>query len=144
MIPDRASVVRYRLERAQESLAEAHLLLDAGHTNTFVNRLYYACFYAASAALLAKDKVATSHGRLRSLVHQHLVKPGLLSVDMGRFYDTLFDNRQKGDYADFVRFDAHEVQGWFERATELVQHLRAVAEELLTSEPQPPAPTPDP
>jgi uncharacterized protein (UPF0332 family) len=104
-----------------------------------VNRLSYASFYAASAALLVKDKVATSHGGLRSLLHQHLVKPGLLSVEMGRIYDTLFDNRQKGDYADFVRFDVHEVRGWLARAAALVQHLSAQTEELLTSEPQLPA-----
>ena len=131
MIPERASVVRYRLERAQESLAEARLLLASGHANTAVNRLYYACFYGASAALLAQDFVATTHGGLRTMVHQHLVKPGLLPLDMGRFYDTLFDNRQKGDYADLVRFDARNVQGWLDRAVESIRHLTAVTERLL-------------
>ncbi len=124
-------VVRYRLERAQESLAEARILLDAGHMNTFVNRLYYACFYAASAALLAEDLVATTHRGLRTLIHQHLVKPGRLSMDMGRFYDTLFDNRQKGDYADLVRFDVGEVRQWMDRAAELVGRLTALTEGLL-------------
>jgi uncharacterized protein (UPF0332 family) len=30
----------YRLERAHESLEEAKLLLQSGHANTFVNRIY--------------------------------------------------------------------------------------------------------
>jgi uncharacterized protein (UPF0332 family) len=40
------------LEKAEEALASAKLELNAGHTNFAVNRLYYACFYAATALLL--------------------------------------------------------------------------------------------
>ncbi|MCK4241264.1 MAG: hypothetical protein KAX30_06545 [Candidatus Atribacteria bacterium] len=36
------TLVLYRLNRADESLEEALILLKRGHTNTFVNRLYYA------------------------------------------------------------------------------------------------------
>lgn len=42
-------LVQYRLDRVREALAEAVLLLDSGHANTGVNRLYYACFCAVSA-----------------------------------------------------------------------------------------------
>jgi len=38
------TLIVYRLERAKESLREAQILLEEGHGNTFVNRLYYACF----------------------------------------------------------------------------------------------------
>jgi uncharacterized protein (UPF0332 family) len=41
------TLISYRLDRAQESLEEAKILLEHGHANTFVNRLSYACFYAA-------------------------------------------------------------------------------------------------
>ena len=75
--------------------------------------------------------MATTHRGLRTLLHQHLVKPGQLSVDMGQFYDTLFDNRQKGDYADLVRFDVGEVRQWTDRAAELVGRLTALTEGLL-------------
>ncbi len=30
--------------------------------------------------------------------------------------DMLFDNRQKGDYADLVRFDPEDVSGWYDEA----------------------------
>ena len=51
MTPEIRILVQYRLDRAREALAEAALLLDSGHANTGVNRLYYACFYAVSALL---------------------------------------------------------------------------------------------
>jgi uncharacterized protein len=54
MTPETRILVQYRLDRAREALAEAVLLLDSGHANTGVNRLYYACFYAVSALLLTK------------------------------------------------------------------------------------------
>lgn len=38
-------LVNYRLERARESIEEAKILMERGHINTFINRLYYACFY---------------------------------------------------------------------------------------------------
>ena len=48
------TLILYRLERAKESLDEANILMERGHANTFVSRLYYACFYAVSALLLTK------------------------------------------------------------------------------------------
>lgn len=49
MKEERKTLVAYRLGRAHESLEEARILLERGYVNTFVNRLYYACFYATSA-----------------------------------------------------------------------------------------------
>ena len=43
---------KYRLEQAEEALSDAELLLKEARYRVTVNRLYYACFYAATAALL--------------------------------------------------------------------------------------------
>ncbi|MBI3302910.1 MAG: HEPN domain-containing protein [Deltaproteobacteria bacterium] len=44
-------LVRYRLQRARETLEDARILANASRWNPCVNRLYYACFYAVSAGL---------------------------------------------------------------------------------------------
>jgi HEPN domain. len=44
MTKETTLLILYRLERAHEALKEADILLEQGHTNTYVNRLYYACF----------------------------------------------------------------------------------------------------
>jgi hypothetical protein len=80
-------------------------MLQSGHANTFVNRLYYACFYAVSALLLTKGLSAVRHSGVRVLFHQNIVRPGLLSITQGQIYDKFFDNRQRGDYADLTYFD---------------------------------------
>ena len=114
------TLVRYRLGRAKEALEEAALLLERGYTNTCVNRLYYACFYAVSALLLARGLSSARHSGIRALFHQHIVKPGMINVPLGQMYDRLFDNRQKGDYADLVRFALNDVQPWIEEARTFV------------------------
>ena len=114
-------LVMYRLERARESLEEANILLERGHGNAFVNRLYYACFYAVSALLLTRGLSSAKHSSIRSLFHQNFVKPGKVDPELGHLYDKLFDNRQKGDYADLVRFDPNEVRDWYDEAREFVE-----------------------
>lgn len=120
------TLVDYRLERARETLDEALLLLNSGHANTYVNRLYYACFYAVSAYLLLSGKSSAKHSGVRALFHQEVVKSGLVSQELGQLYDRLYDNRQKADYADLVLFNLAEVQGWFEETADFVKKIVAL------------------
>lgn len=50
----RLELMRYRMERANETMEEVDILAERGHYNAAVNRLYYACFYATQALLLKK------------------------------------------------------------------------------------------
>jgi len=113
------TLILYRLERARESIDEASILLERGHVNTFVNRLYYACFYAVSALLLTSGLSSAKHSGVRSLFHQNFVKSGIVAIELGQFYSRLFDSRQKGDYADLVWFDIEEVRSWFDEHSAL-------------------------
>lgn len=126
MSDDVQTLVRYRLERAFETLDEAKLLLSEGHTNTFVNRLYYSCFYGVSAFLLLRGKSSAKHSGIRSFFHQELVRPGLVDRELGPLYDRLFDNRQKADYADMVRFSKVEVAPWLEETSAFLHSLAAI------------------
>ena len=54
----RKALVQYRLERADETITESEILSREAHYNAAVNRLYYACFYATSALLVANLKYA--------------------------------------------------------------------------------------
>ena len=42
--PSRKALIGYRLQRADESVAEAELLARENHYNAAFNRMYYACF----------------------------------------------------------------------------------------------------
>ena len=133
MTPETRMLVQYRLDRAREALAEASLLFDSGHATTGVNRLYYACFYAVSALLLTKGLTATSHSGLRTLFHQHLIRPGLLPLGQGPFYDRLFDQRQRSDYADLVHFGVDEVRAWSVEAQAFVDAVAVLIQQALAA-----------
>ena len=123
MTPEKHTLVGYRLERARQTLEEAKLLLDAGHANACVNRLYYACFYAVSALLLTQNISTSKHTHVRASLHRDYVKPGLVPKNMGDHYNLLFDSRQKGDYEDLVVFEAEDVQSWLEPTKSFIDHI---------------------
>ncbi len=120
--------VRYWLEKARECLASADDEARSGRLAFAVNRCYYAAFYAASAALLARGQRFVKHSGVRAAVHRDLVKPGLLSADWGRFYDRLFHDRQQGDYIEFVSFEPGEVGKTVEGTSGLVRALEDLVE----------------
>ena len=130
MTKEERALVAYRMERAREPIDEAKILFDAGHFNSYVNRLYYACFYAVSALLFTKDISTSKHGYLRSLMHREFVKTGLIHKELGKHFDLLFNNRQKGDYADFARFKADDVSGWLEGTKKFISHVETLLREL--------------
>ncbi len=125
------TLIKYRLDRAYESLEEAKILLEKGHTNTFVNRLYYGCFYAVSALLLTRGLSSSKHSGIRSLFHKTFVKTGVAKVELGQVYDKLFDTRQKGDYTDFVQFEVKEVSNWYEEAKEFVETIEKLVKKEM-------------
>jgi uncharacterized protein (UPF0332 family) len=123
MTDEERSLVQYRLQRAREAIDEAELLFQTGHLHTYVNRLYYACFYVVSALLLAKGLSASKHSHLRALLHKEFVRPGVIPVRYGQFFDLLFNNRQKGDYSDLVVFQPEQVKEWLPQTREFVEYI---------------------
>ena len=74
----REELSKYRLERAKESLEESTLLSESGHWNTTANRLYYACFYAASAYLIINNYQASTHSGIKTAFNKELIKSNKL------------------------------------------------------------------
>jgi uncharacterized protein (UPF0332 family) len=84
-----------------------------------------------SALLLTKGLRSAKHSGIRSLFHQNFVKSGPVDLELGQLYDRLFDNRQKGDYADLVRFDPNEVRDCYDEAREFVETVENVVRKEL-------------
>ncbi|MBM3474697.1 MAG: HEPN domain-containing protein [Armatimonadetes bacterium] len=121
------SVIRYRLERARETLDEARSLAATGHWNGCANRLYYACFYALVALLHRRGLPTRKHTGVRALFNQHFVKPGLVASDLGDFFNDLFDTRHEADYEDLVRLTEEDVRAWVVEAERFIGAITALA-----------------
>lgn len=102
----RTALVQYRFERAYQTLEEADYMRRGNYFNASVNRLYYACFYAATALLAAKGIDTGTHNGVKTMLSYHFVRPGLLDMEHGATFSNLFDKRHSGDYEDFAYCDA--------------------------------------
>lgn len=122
-------LVLYRMERATETLEDARILARAERWNACVNRLYYACFYAVSALLVADGLSSSKHTGIRSLFNSQYVKPGKIPKDLARIYNDLFERRQEGDYIDFVNFEDSQVLPWFTKVEKLIENISHLIQE---------------
>lgn len=116
-------LVNYRLEKAKNTLSDAKKYIeDATHEST-INRIYYALFYAVNALLIAKGLFSSKHSGVIALLNREIVNKGLLKKEYGKFYSDMFDNRQEGDYKDFVQFEKEDVKEWLKKAEEFINKV---------------------
>lgn len=91
------------MAKAARALESAQLLLDAGDTDGACNRIYYAMFDAAKAALMATGAPqeatdAKTHAGLIAAFSLHVVKRGFVVADHGRSFNRLHELRMIADY----------------------------------------------
>jgi len=120
------ALAAYRLKRARDALVEAEAMVNIGHPNACVNRLYYACFYAASALLISRGLSSSKHSGVRSLFSQHFVKTGVVPKELGDVYNELFDKRHVSDYEDFFLVQAETLPDLTDRASQFVDAVSAI------------------
>ena len=126
---ERADLIHYRLNRASETLQEMDIHLENGLWNTAINRLYYACYYAATAILLDSDIKASTHSGVRQMLGLHFVKTGKLSADLGKVFTDLFDKRHASDYDDFITVTREDVEDLLPPAREFIARIKFLISE---------------
>jgi len=117
------ALIKYRIERANETLLEAKTLVNNNFYNAAVNRLYYACYYSLTALLVKYNITAQTHAGVKQMFGLHFIVNGKLSPKLGRFYNQLFNDRITGDYDDFVVYNKEMLNEIYPRAKEFVQEI---------------------
>lgn len=94
-----ADAIERELARAEQMLDDARTAAAVDISKaTVVNRLYYACFHAAQAALYSRGHDPRSHGRVQTLVGRELVVDGPVDRRHGRFLNDVGTYRRRVDY----------------------------------------------
>lgn len=93
------AVIDDEFARAEQMLADATKAhaVDISKA-TIVNRLYYACFHAAQAALYAHGLDLQPHGRVQTLFGQKLIQHGDVPREFGRLLNDMETYRRRVDY----------------------------------------------
>ena len=122
----RKALIKYRLDRAEETIQEAELLAREGYYNATVNRLYYACFYAVLALFVSKGIATSSHSWAKTMLGLHFVSKGLLAKEHGKTFSCLFEIRHSGDYDDFVYCDQEMADEYTSKAKAFIEAIKEI------------------
>ena len=120
---EKKAVINYRLAKAKETFAEISVLVENKLWRFAANRLYYACFYAASALLIKDGYQAHTHSGVKNLLSMNYVKEGKIDKSLSRIYGNLFNMRQKGDYEDWTMIDEEDVKPLLEPAEKFIETI---------------------
>ncbi len=104
---DKEALFSYRMQQAEETLAEAELMLQGQFApRSIINRAYYAMFYALLALFIREDiPLKTSkHSGVISLFDKEFVGKGKFEKSFSTILHNVFDDRLEGDYREFVAF----------------------------------------
>lgn len=123
---ERTEVVRYRIQNAESTMAEVESHKINGFYNTAINRMYYACFYAVSALLVANKIEVKSHEGARQQFGLHFVRTGKISPELGKFYSLIYAKRTSGDYEDFINHDLETVEKFQPQAQNLIEQIKVL------------------
>ena len=126
---EREALVKYRLEKAEETLVEARDCAKMGHWTLAANRLYYAAYYASSALLIQKGIVAKSHEGVIGMIGQKFVVTEVLSKEEAKLLARLQNMRKTGDYDDFIEWHQEDVEPLFAKVEDYLNKIKPLVEQ---------------
>jgi uncharacterized protein (UPF0332 family) len=118
--------INYWRDKGNRSLKSAKHSIGVGNLDFAVSGIYYAMFYEVTALLLTKDLKFKTHAGVRTTFNREYAKTGIVSQDMGDFYNDIFDLRFDADYQPFVEFEKEEVQEWLEQAEKFIEEIEGI------------------
>jgi len=121
----------YWLEKAERSYKTAKNEYNEGNYDFCVNRLYYAVFYAVNAVLIIRGQNYKKHSAVRAAIHRDFVKPGTISVEYGKLYDSLLRDREEADYVAFVEFDPEVVKEELNMSRKFIDKFKEIFKEEI-------------
>jgi len=120
---DREAVVKFRIEKAKNTFAEVPVLIEKKFYRTAANRLYYACFYAATALLINDAYETHTHSGVKTLLGLHYIKENIIEKSFGKMYQQLFNLRQDSDYEDWFEVDEEDINSHLEPAEKFIETI---------------------
>ena len=84
--PEVQDLIHLRLSQADESLAEARLLVERCMRLGAVDRIYFTMFYCACALLASKEFGPATDGNVAARFQQEFVKTGLIPPEIGELF----------------------------------------------------------
>lgn len=123
---ENSELVKYRFQKAIDTLEEVKVQVENKLWNTAINRLYYACFYAAGALLASIEVYSKTHAGTKQMFGLHFVKTGIIDEKLNQFYIKIFSMRQSGDYEDYCDYEEEDAAPLFAPAKDFINTIEQV------------------
>ena len=120
---DRKTVVLLRLNNAWQTLEDAKFIANNKLWKAAANRLYYACYYAASALMIQFGFEAKTHAGIIRLLGLNFITKNLINNELGDTYYKLFALRQKSDYDDWIVVKESDILPLLEPAEKFIAEI---------------------
>jgi len=120
LLDETKELLKYRLNRATETLEVAKELYENKRYRDANNRSYYAVFYAMKAVYTVRGIDFKKHKTLMANFNKEYVATEIFPREMGRKLSTLALIREQSDYNDFYVVSKNESKQQVEIAEELI------------------------
>jgi len=76
--------------------------------------------------VLETNKTFRIHKGLRAALHKNLIKEGVIDQKWGKFFDEVFESRQRGDYIPIANFESAQVESYLKQAREFLEEVNGL------------------
>lgn len=127
---DRESLIKYRIQQANETIQDVELLLENKRFRSAVNRIYYGMFYSLLALGTKYDFETSKHAQLLGWFNKNFVNKGLIEIRYGKIINKAYNRRTKGDYDSFIDFEESIIFEMLEEMKEFVSEISSFLNRL--------------
>jgi uncharacterized protein (UPF0332 family) len=125
---DRDSLIRYRIEQAEETIKDVQLLIENDRLRSAINRIYYGMFYSLLALGLANEYETSKHAQLIGWFNKNFINTELIDTKYGKIINKAFNKRTKGDYDIYVKFEKDIVAEMFNEMRDFISQIKSFLE----------------
>lgn len=117
-------LAKYRLNKAEECLADSQDAYEEERLANSINRSYYAMFHATRALLALDSFDSKRHSTIIGYFNQYYVATGKIDPSYYQMLSNAFRVRNKTDYDDFYVIGRDEAQQQLEHAASFIAMIR--------------------
>lgn len=117
-------IIKNMIKKAESKLNTAIIDFNNEFYDDAVSRAYYAVFHAISAVLFTKGFSYSSHSQVIGGFNKEFVKNGIFESQITKKIQTLFEDRQSGDYDFSLVIDKEDANKNIEYAKEILDSVK--------------------
>ncbi|HWR07348.1 HEPN domain-containing protein [Sporomusa sp.] len=117
-------LAKYRLNKAEECLADSQDAYEKDRLANSINRSYYAMFHATRALLALDSFDSKRYSAIIGCFNQHYIATGKIDTTYYQMLSNAFRVRNKTDYDDFYVVSRDEAQQQLENAISFIAMLK--------------------